>query len=340
MKSRKIIHVDMDCFYAAVEVRDNPALKNRPVAIGGLANRRGVLSTCNYEARKYGLRSAMPTAQALKLCPKVVLLPGNMNKYKAASKVIHRIFKQYTPLVEMLSLDEAFLDVTDCEYCKGSATLIAKTIKNRIKKELNLTASAGVASNKFLAKVASDWDKPDGLYVIKPDEIDDFVKKLPVTKIFGVGKVTAEKMDSMQIKNCLDLQQLSFLELTSRFGKMGGRFYDLCRGIDDRKVEAERLRKSFSIERTFPVDLKNMEDCNREMKALIGKFKKRFNVDDQLSFGKLFVKVKFYDFKVTTAEVITDHFDENLVFELLKKAFDRQQKAVRLIGVGVKKRFC
>jgi len=260
-KTRKIIHVDMDCFFAAVEIRDNPSLKNKPVAIGETPERRGVLSTCNYEARKYGLHSAMSTTQALRLCSKLVLLPSNMYKYKAVSKVLYRIFRQYTPLVEMLSLDEAFLDVTNCQYCKGSATLIAKTIKRRIKKELNLIASAGVAPNKFLAKVASDWNKPDGLFVIIPNQVADFVKYLPVTEIFGVGKVTSKKLHNMQIKTCLDLQKISLSQLTDQFGKMGARFYYLCRGIDDRLVEPESVRKSLSVEETFPRDLKTVDEC-------------------------------------------------------------------------------
>lgn len=229
IKQRKIIHIDMDCFFAAIEIRDNPLLKNKPVAIGGLPENRGVLSTCNYIARKYGLHSAMPSVRALQLCPKLILLPVKMEKYKAASKVLYRIFKQYTPLVEPLSLDEAFIDVTDCQYCKGSATLIAETIKRRIKKELKLTASAGVAPNKFLAKVASDWEKPDGLFVITPDKIDLFIQKLPIEKIFGVGRVTAKKLHAVQIKTCHDLQQFSLAQLQEKFGKMGERFYDLCR---------------------------------------------------------------------------------------------------------------
>lgn len=201
----------------------------------------------------------MPTAQALKICPRLILLPVNMQKYQVASKTLYRIFRQYTPLVEMLSLDEAFLDVSSCQYCKGSATLIAETIKRRIKKELGLSASAGVAPNKFLAKVASDWNKPNGLYVITPQHVDSFVRDLPITKIFGVGKVTAEKLHNMQIKTCYDLQQVSLYSLVDKFGKAGNRFYHLCRGIDNRAVEPESIRKSLSVEETFPRDIQSRD---------------------------------------------------------------------------------
>ena len=303
-KLKKIIHIDMDCFFAAVEIRDDPSLRNRPVAIGGRLGVRGVLSTCNYAARKQGLHSAMPTVRALKLCPKFVLLSANIAKYKAVSKVLYRIFRQYTPLVEMLSLDEAFLDVTECKYCQGSATLIAKTIKKRIKKELCLIASAGVAPNKFLAKVASDWQKPDGLFVITPDQIETFIKTLPVTKIFGVGKVTAKKLHQMHIKTCRDLQNRSLSQLTEQFGKSGSRFFYLCRGIDDREVESESIRKSLSIETTFPQDLKTVEECLSELKPIVQKFKRRLAGESKLKIAKQFVKIKFYDFKTTTAETI------------------------------------
>jgi DNA polymerase IV len=337
LKARKIIHVDMDCFFAAVEMRDNPSLKNKPVAIGGTPEQRGVLSTCNYEARKYGLHSAMPTTQALKLCPKLVLLSVNMSKYKAASKVLYRIFRQYTPLVEMLSLDEAFLDVTNCQYCKGSATLIAKTIKNRIKKELNLTSSAGVASNKFLAKVASDWNKPDGLFVITPNQVADFVKHLPVTKIFGVGKVTAKRLHNMQIKTCLDLQNISLSQLVDRFGKMGERFYYLCRGVDDRLVESESVRKSLSVEETFPRDLKTVEECLSALVTLIQRLKRNLLRESNLLITKQFVKIKFCDFKMTTAEITKkDEFVDQTFFDLFKVGFNRYNKPIRLLGVGVR----
>jgi DNA polymerase-4 len=335
LQPKKIIHIDMDCFFAAVEIRDNPALKNKPVAIGSTAAQRGVLSTCNYVARKYGLHSAMPTSQAVKLCPKLILLPVNMEKYKAASKVIYRIFRQYTSLVEMLSLDEAFLDVTDSKHCQGSATLIAQTIKNRIKKELKLTASAGVAPNKFLAKVASDWHKPDGIFVITPSQIDDFVKELPITKIFGVGKVTAATMHAMHIQTCSDLQELSLEQLTKQFGKTGERFYDFCRGTDHRVVDPEVIRKSLSIEETFIKDLSTTEECALALALLIPKFKNRLaRISKPIT--KQFIKIKFCDFKSTTVEVINKELNEQVFYNLLTTGFSRYNKPVRLLGIGVR----
>ncbi|MBU0455509.1 MAG: DNA polymerase IV [Gammaproteobacteria bacterium] len=337
---RKIIHVDMDCFFAAIEMRDNPALRNKPVAVGGKPEQRGVLATCNYLARKYGLHSAMASARALRLCPKLVLIPVHMEKYKAVSKVIYRIFKQYTPLVEMLSLDEAFLDVTHCEHCHGSATLIAKTIKQRIKKELNLTASAGVATNKFLAKVASEWNKPDSLFVITPEQVDAFLKQLPVTKIFGVGQVTAKKLHAMQVVTCEDLQQISLEQLVAHFGKMGARLYELSRGIDHRPVEPDRVSKSLSVEETFAQDLESYELCVSKLPTLIKRLNKRLQRVSDLIIYKQFVKIKFADFKRTTIETTTDHLDEELFTQLLQIRWQQWNKSVRLIGVGVRFKNC
>jgi DNA polymerase-4 len=206
---RKIIHIDMDCFYAAVETRDNPDLQGKPVAIGGSANKRGVLSTCNYEARTFGLHSAMLTATALQRCRQLVLLPVNMQKYRQASTQIHQIFHRYTDLIEPLSLDEAYLDVTDNTDCQGSASLLAKQIRSEIEQELRLTASAGIAPNKFLAKIASDWHKPNGQFVIPPEAIEEFMIELSVKKIPGVGKVTAEKLHKLGISTCGQLQNIS-----------------------------------------------------------------------------------------------------------------------------------
>ncbi len=335
-KLRKIIHIDMDCFFAAIEIRDNPNLRNKPVAVGGTPTERGVLATCNYEARKYGLHSAMPTAQALKICPKLILLPVNMAKYKAVSKILYHIFRQYTPLVEMLSLDEAFLDVTNCPHCKGSATLIAKTIKHRIEKELKLPSSAGVAPNKFLAKVASAWNKPNGLFVITPNQVADFVKKLPITEIFGVGEKTAKKLHDINIKTCDDLQQLPLSQLTDRFGKSGGRFYNFCRGSDNRPVEPEYKRKSLSVEITFPRDLKTTDDCSSALPILIQKFKNRLMRHSDLPITKQFVKIKFCDFKKTSVEKVSNDLNPQLFFDLLKTGLSRYKKPIRLLGIGVR----
>ncbi len=216
---RKIIHVDMDCFFAAVEMRDDPSLRDIPLAIGGSADRRGVISTANYPARRYGVHSAMSTAMALKLCPHLKLLPGRMAAYKEASQHIREIFARYTPLIEPLSLDEAYLDVTDCSQCNGSATLIAEQIRQTISDELNLTASAGIAPIKFLAKIASELNKPNGQYVITPAQVPAFLQQLPLSKIPGVGKVTAKRLEDVGLITCADVQQYDLVALLKRFGK-------------------------------------------------------------------------------------------------------------------------
>ena len=200
--TRKIIHCDCDCFYAAVEMRDNPALAELPLAVGGQPDRRGVIATCNYVARRYGVRSAMSSAQAVQRCPDLLILPPSMDKYRAASRTILAIYRDYTPLVQPLSLDEAYLDVTDSPHCRGSATLMAEEIRTRIRQEVGITASAGVGPNKFIAKIASDWNKPDGLYVVRPQDTDGFVAALPVGKLHGVGRVTAARLERLGIKTC------------------------------------------------------------------------------------------------------------------------------------------
>jgi DNA polymerase IV len=333
---RKIIHIDMDCFFAAVEIRDNPLLKNKPVAVGGTPGERGVLSTCNYIARRFGLHSAMPSAQALKICPKLILLPVNINKYVAIAKTLRQIFIEFSPKIESLSLDEAFLDVTNSPLCQGSATLIAKAIKERVKNELNLTASAGVAPNKFLAKVASDWKKPDGLFVITPNQIENFMKTLPVEKIPGVGKVTAREMHALKLNICSDLQKLSLDELTNYFGKRGAYFYDISRGIDESTVSEEYVRKSLSVEETFPKDLLTLDACLLALPSIIIDFKKRLTRASELPIHKQFVKIKFSDFKQTTVEKVHLGLDENFFYTLLKEGFKRGNKPVRLLGVGVR----
>jgi len=252
---RKIIHVDMDCFFAAVEMRDNPALRDIPIAIGGSRVQRGVISTANYPARKFGVRSAMPTAMALKLCPHLTLLPGRFEAYKEASHHIREIFSRYTSLIEPLSLDEAYLDVTDSLHCHGSATLMAQEIRQTIFDELQLTASAGIAPVKFLAKIASDLNKPNGQYVITPDEVPAFIKTLPLGKIPGVGKVSAAKLENMGLRTCGDVQNSDLSMLLKRFGKFGRVLWERSQGIDERNVNSERLRKSVGVERTLAEDI-------------------------------------------------------------------------------------
>ena len=233
--TRKIIHCDCDCFYAAIEIRDDPSLAGLPVAVGGSEDRRGVIATCNYEARQYGIHSAMASATAKRKCRDLIIIPGNMEKYRTASQQMHQIFREYTDTIEPLSLDEAFLDVTGTTICQGSGTLIAQEIRQKVRQEIGITLSAGVAPNKFLAKIASDWNKPDGQFVITPDKVEAFILKLPIGKLFGVGKVTARKMDLLGIENCGDLQDYTNFELVEMFGSFGETLYNLCRGIDERR---------------------------------------------------------------------------------------------------------
>ena len=333
---RKIIHIDMDCFYASIEVRDNPTLKGKPVAVGGTRDQRGVLCTCNYEAREYGVRSAMPTFQAFKLCPDLIILPVNMEKYRQESQKIKTIFHKYTHLVEPLSLDEAFLDVTDCTEYKGSATLMAQAIRQEIVDTLKITASAGIAPNKFLAKIASDWNKPNGQFVIRPDDIKNFVHQLPVKKIFGVGKVTAKKFEQMGINTCGELQNLSQKELIKQFGKFGLRLYELARGTDHREVETKRDRKSLSVETTFSEDIDNIALCHKAISQLFSRLEHRLQYSSKTKIHKHFVKIKFDDFTHTSVECISHHLQLGVFQQLLDEGLQRQNKSVRLLGIGVR----
>lgn len=332
---RKIIHCDCDCFFAAVEMRDNPSLSAVPLAIGGRSDRRGVIATCNYSARKFGVRSAMSTAHALKLCPHLTVVPGNMAKYKEVSQQIMSIFLDYTDVIEPLSLDEAFLDVTGSEHCHGSATLIAEEIRSRVEAEVGITISAGIAPNKFLAKIASDWNKPNGIYVIKPEQVEGFLLSLPVKKISGVGDKTAQKMAQIGIVTCLDLRAKSLIELVERFGKFGKRLFELARGIDHRPVKTSRIRKSISVEHTYPTDLQNIESCLSQLPILIDELETRYNKykDTRLVAGVV-VKIKFFDFVQTTAENTVIEPDISHFRQLLCDAYSRGERPVRLIGVG------
>ncbi len=333
---RKIIHIDMDCFYAAIEMRDNPKLKKQPLAIGGDSDRRGVLCTCNYVARKFGVRAAMPTAKAYQLCPDLLVIPPQIEKYKVVSNEIREIFAVHTSKVEPLSLDEAYLDVTGTDECFGSATWLAEKIRHEIFKETDLTASAGIAPNKFLAKVASDWNKPNGQYVIPPEAIEQFMPNLLVEKIFGVGKVMLAKLNGMGIKNCADLQKYDLIFLTERFGIMGKRFYDLCRGIDHREVETSRERKSISVEHTYAEDLADLAICLEKLPNLIDYLLQRCS--NKLSSGikSIFVKIKFNDFSQTTVDCSFDKIDFHKYIALLTEAYLRKRKPVRLIGIGLR----
>lgn len=333
-RKQKIIHIDMDCFYAAVEIRDNPKLVNLPVAVGG-AEDRGVLCTCNYVARQYGIRSAMSGKVALQKCPELIILPVNMAKYKEVSKSIQQIFYQFTNLVEPLSLDEAYLDVTDNQEFSNSATLIAEEIRRIIYKKESLTASAGVGPNKFLAKIASGWNKPNGLFVIPPENVEKFVLDLEVNKLFGVGRVTAEKLHKMNIITCNDLQKFTLPDLIHRFGKFGQTLYLQSRGIDNRLVNANRVRKSLSVETTFSKDTANYQQITAELDNLYLDLVNRYNkiASEYLIKGQ-YIKVKYKDFKSRTAEITSHDLNKENFIMLLTKLLNDSE--IRLLGLGVK----
>ncbi len=318
-------------------MRDNPALREVPLAVGGRADQRGVVATCNYEARRYGIHSAMATAQALKLCPALVVVRPNMEKYRVASRQILAIYGHYTDLVEPLSLDEAYLDVSGSPHCKGSATLIAQEIRQRIVDTVGITASAGVGPNKFVAKIASDWNKPDGLFLVRPDQVDAFVAALPVKKLHGVGKVTAAKLHGLGVQTCADLRGCSMQELQHHFGSFGGRLHDLCRGIDEREVSSERERKSVSCEETYTVDLPDLPACQQALPALFDSLLGRIaRADAGRHIHKLFAKIKFSDFQQTTVECLGTTPDIVQFAHLLETGFLRKNRPVRLLGVGVR----
>jgi DNA polymerase-4 len=339
---RKIIHIDCDCFYAAVEVRDNPSLKGLPIVVGGSPDGRGVVATASYEARKFGVRSAISSAQALKLCPQLVFLKPRMEAYREASQQIHKIFADYTDLIEPLSLDEAYLDVSECTLHRGSATLIAEEIRKRVEQTVNITVSAGVAPNKFLAKVASDWNKPNGICVITPDQVSDFVANLPVGKVHGVGKVTQAKMAKLGIETCGQLREFSLIELVEQFGSFGQRLHHLARGEDHRPVKNERRRKSLSVEHTYDQDLTSFEQVKASVPTLLDELNHRLSrrLNDDYLINKYVVKVKFNDFVQTTYETSLDHpvtvaGSEQEYIELLEVAYHRRDKPLRLLGLGV-----
>ena len=318
-------------------MRDNPALRGVPLAVGGRADQRGVVATCNYEARKFGIHSAMATARALKLCPGLVVIPPDMEKYRIASRQVMDIYRTYTELVEPLSLDEAYLDVTDSAHCKGSATLIAQEIRRRIHETVGITASAGVAPTKFVAKIASDWNKPDGLFLVRPEEVDDFVATLPVKKLFGVGKVTAAKLNQLGAHTCADLRKWSLHDLQHHFGRFGERLHDLCRGIDERPVCNSHERKSVSVEETYTPDVPDLQGCLARVpelhEALVARMKR---AGAQHNVAKLFVKLRFADFQKTTVECVGTAPSLALFAKLMETGFRRRDMPVRLLGVGVR----
>lgn len=335
---RKIIHIDMDCFYAAVEVKFNPQLKGKPLGIGGPPNSRSVLCTASYEARKFGVRAAMPSSQAVRLCPQLILVPPHFDLYKNESRKVREIMERFTNKIEPLSLDEAYLDVTHCEQFGGSATLIAQEIRRLIYTELNLTASAGVAPNKFLAKIASDWKKPNGQFVIRPQDVASFVQELPVEKIFGVGKVTAQKMHELGLRTCGDIQRHTVFELHHWFGSRAQELHDFSRGEDHRPLVTEWERKSLTVEETFDKDLQTLDECRNVAPGLYADFLRRLEQGQyQNRIRGLVVKLKFHDFKQTTHEEVIHSIPTMQDFErLIERAWSRRGAPVRLVGLGVR----
>lgn len=336
---RKIIHVDMDAFYASVEQRDHAEYRGKPVIVGGPAASRGVVAACSYEARKYGVHSAMPSAQAYRLCPQAIFVTPRFDVYRQVSLQLQEVFGEFTKIYEPLSLDEAFLDVTGSTRWAGSATMIAREIKTRIHMRTGLTASAGVSYNKFLAKIASGMDKPDGLFVITPEQGESFIAQLPVGKFFGVGKATETRMHELGIFTGEDLKQRPKEELIRHFGKTGHFFYNIARGIDERPVIAERTPKSISKETTFAEDLRDPSQMLEQLMLLSAQVAAILQ-KDRLRARTITIKVKYDDFKLVTRSLTFDKpvpefcgLQEDIE-ELLKKT-DIKNKAVRLLGFGV-----
>ncbi len=333
---RKIIHIDMDAFYASIEQRDNPDLKGKPVAVGR-GKERGVVAAASYEARKYGIHSAMPSLVAMRKCPYLIFVSPRFDVYKEVSRQIREIFYEYTDLVEPLSLDEAYLDVTENKKGMVSASDIAQEIKKKIKTQTRLTASAGVSCNKFLAKIASDYRKPDGLFVIKPSQAERFVEQLPIEKFFGIGKVTAEKMRSMGIYTGLDLKQYDRTFLIKTFGKAGAYFYDVARGIDERPVQSNRVRKSIGVERTLENDITNTFGAITELYRITQLLQQ--DIDRLGVKGKtVTLKLKYHDFKQTTishtfAEPVSSFQVLHEAAKLLLHKADLEGKRIRLMGL-------
>jgi DNA polymerase-4 len=337
---RKIIHIDMDAFYASVEQRDNPQYRGKPIAVGGSPEGRGgVVATASYEARKFGVRSAMPSKKAKQLCPEIIFVRPRFDVYKAVSNKIREIFERYTDIIEPLSLDEAFLDVTEDKQNIGSALDIAQLIRKAIKEELQLTASAGVSINKFIAKIASDINKPDGLAFIGPSKIESFMEKLPVEKFFGVGKVTAEKMKSKGLHTGADLKKLSEAELVKNFGKPGRFFYKIIRGIDDREVQPNRESKSVGTEDTFSSDLTQLEEMNFELNKIALSVHERLK-RNKLKGRTITLKIKYHDFRIITRSqsfaVALDDFE--IILETAKKLLEFTEpegSRIRLLGISL-----
>ena len=334
---RKIIHLDMDAFFAAVEQRDNPKYQNKPIIVGGAPDSRGVVATCSYEARLYGIHSAMPSSRAFNLCPQAIFVKPRFAIYKEVSALIRQIFYQYTTLVEPVSLDEAYLDVSHSELCQGSATRIAEKIKQQILSETGLVASAGVSYNKFFAKIASDMDKPDGLYLITPEQGLDFVAQLPIGKFHGVGKATERKMHDLGIKNGADLRQFSLPVLQQHFGKSALFFYNIALGVDDRPIRIDRESKSIGTETTYSQDLLQSDEIYQQLTELLDKALLKVQAK-KLYARTLTIKVKYHDFQQITRSLtfnkpIKSQLATMPVFRQLLRKDGIGQSKIRLLGI-------
>ena len=336
---RKIIHIDLDAFYTSVEQRDNPQLADQPVVVGGRPESRGVVAAASYQARRFGIHSAMPMKTALRLCPQLVILPRRMKIYRQQSNLIRDIFRQYTDLVEPVALDECYLDVTHNRQPIPTATETAQAIKQQIKEQLQLTASAGVATNKFLAKIASDMQKPDGLTVIKPQQAEDFLRGLPVNKIWGVGPVTHQLLKERKITSVGQLRQLSLVEMQRLWGKRGLRLYQLARGVDEEPVDPSEDRKSVSRETTFAQDLSSAERMKKELSQLSAEVWQVLTTE-RLKGRKVTLKVRYADFQIQTRSYsqasgwLAEAEIRQVSHDLLAKTA-AVEKGVRLLGLGV-----
>lgn len=338
MASRKILHVDLDAFFASVEQIDSPELKGRPVIVGG-TRERGVVSTASYEARRFGVHSAQPMAEARRLCPQGLFLKVRMDRYREISRRVQKILCSYTPEVEPVSIDEAFLDVAGCEKLFGKAEDIARAIKTRIRKEIGLTCSVGVAPNKFLAKTASEMNKPDGLVIVREDEKESFLTNLPVGRIWGVGKVTEKKLQQLAFYKIGDLRRLSFFQLKNTLGQFGARVYQLCRGIDDSPVITRKAAKSISSETTFPYDISERKLMEKTLQELSVNVASRLN-NENLWARSIQLKIRFADFKTITRSYTYGEATSSakLIWqtarELLDKKVNFSSGKVRLIGLA------
>ncbi|QNM82237.1 DNA polymerase IV [Sphingomonas sabuli] len=335
--ARKIIHVDMDAFYASVEQRDDPALRGKPLAVGG--GHRGVVAAASYEARKFGVRSAMPSVTARRRCPALLFVKPRFDVYRAVSQQIRAIFADYTDLIEPLSLDEAYLDVTEDRRGLGTARAIAEDIRRRIAAETGLTASAGVSYCKFIAKLASDYRKPDGLTVIRPEQGPDFVASLPVARFHGIGPVTAKKMESLGIHTGADLRRWSLPELEARFGSSGNWYWRICRGIDEREVKSDRPSKSVSAERTFDTDLSDPAQLCAELERVAGLAWVRIE-RAEVGGRTVTLKVKYGDFtQITRSKSFAVPVRDPAIFlaagQALLTALFPVPRGIRLLGLGL-----